>query len=683
MKIINQVILGAVALSFASAIHTFAIEGLQVSVQCSNVVLSWPSIEGKNYIVQYRQTLNSTDSWQTLTSSWPAAAGANVTVFVHSNIVQHPNCGSGGSFARMFSSGNTVASASIRLIEPGPMVIPANGSGGAVPLALYPPGIDLSGLVIFDPMTGESLNGAGYTTRAASLNSPQLDGPQPLDGGGGGSGDPPPEPETGFYQVVQDGVKILDSTMAILTNGILSNNVTIGLEAGDAANDGTGTNVVGVLNSATLVVDGAAFPGYGGVLSASANSTWQFSMDTACLENGTHTLQVEATWYDPNFTDDNHVYPTRISDPVTITVSNQIYYPNWEPEVGEAGISAYFAKTTCTVADWTIDIYDVNSNFVQRLSGHTTDGTIEAYWNMVDTNGVTRTNADVDPEFSSIITVSDPASKQTPKKKQRRRDWPGHGIWTIAYLDYFKHFYSANNDMKGHINAFANTAGKYGGYWLYYPQPGQTNDIGQTYPLRFQNPQHPEDGVTAGQIAKDSTMLKAMLANTNSRNFFYRGHGGPTSIGHLSSSDINTVVKHRYRFVMLQDCDSANGDLDKAFGINGPGRFALTYYQNTGIRPAAFVGNTTETPFAYARKETINGVNYDGDIPWQVPYFYYEFLFYWDTDLEGETLNQAIIDARNILPPTDNFNPQPGAALEIYGYDDMRIDEYNHRTDWP
>ena len=82
----------------------------------------------------------------------------------------------------------------------------------------------------------------------------------------------------------------------------------------------------------------------------------------------------------------------RWSDPFTLTVSNVIYYPDWCDQVGELGFSAYYAKTTCTNADWQIDIYDVRSNFVQRLIGHTDDGIIEAYWNLTDTNGVIRTN---------------------------------------------------------------------------------------------------------------------------------------------------------------------------------------------------------------------------------------------------------------------------------------------------
>ena len=57
MKTIKSLLTVSAGLVLASVIPAVAIEGLQVSVQCSNVVLSWPSAEGETYIVQYRQTL--------------------------------------------------------------------------------------------------------------------------------------------------------------------------------------------------------------------------------------------------------------------------------------------------------------------------------------------------------------------------------------------------------------------------------------------------------------------------------------------------------------------------------------------------------------------------------------------------------------------------------------------------
>ena len=562
--------------------------------------------------------------------------------------------------------------------SPVPLAMLANGQGGAVPLALYPPGMDMSNFIIYDPATDEWLTASAYAMTSTALNLLQPNGPEPA--GGSGGGDEPTQvdpPETGFYQVVQDGVQILDSSITNLTNRLLSGSLNIGFEAGNA--DAAGTNVLGVLSCAVLLIDGEKYAG-DAVVSA-GNRPWTFALDTAYLENGDHSVQVQVSWKNPDSTDNNHQYFTRWSDAISISVSNQIYYPDWEPEVGEMGISAYFLKTTCMDADWAIDIYDVNTNLVQTLSGHTMDGTIEAFWNMVDANGVTRTNADVDPEFSSIVTVADPVIKPTPIKKQRKNDWPEHGKWVIAYQDYFKFEYSANNDQLGSEYTFANTAGKFGGYYLYYPQPGQTNDIGQTFPLRYQKTNHMDTNITATANFLDQQMLRLFLSNTNTRNFYYDGHGDADNIvsGALDSTLLKATIQHRYRFVYLNACNSANGNLDRSFGIKGPKRYDNDYYHKAGIRPGAFVGYTTDVQYATGGPVRQNGVDYDDTIPYQVPGFIGDFLFYWDTDLMGYGLLSSIDSAKAWLPPVNGQYRED--FLAIHGYFNLHIDEVNHRSD--
>ena len=64
--------------------QVLAIEGLKVSVQSTNAVLSWPSTNIETYIVQYRSNLNVASSWLTLTDNFSAATGTNTTRFAHS-----------------------------------------------------------------------------------------------------------------------------------------------------------------------------------------------------------------------------------------------------------------------------------------------------------------------------------------------------------------------------------------------------------------------------------------------------------------------------------------------------------------------------------------------------------------------------------------------------------------------
>jgi len=678
MKTIRRGIFAtAVSLLLASSVQTFPIEGLKLSVHCPDVWLSWPSVEGETYIVQYRPDVSTNSTWVTLTNSLPAESGTNITLFVHSNQV---DCPTGQIFGMMMSgvrTGSGDASSQDKKSKRAeskpacPMVVRKDGSLPPVPLGLYPPGFHLSGYIVIWPDGSSDEWTKGI---AANYEKMQRNDPQPEDSGGGGGG-----PACGFYHVVKDGVKILGSSLTNLTNGILSGTVNIGFEAGNA--DPAGTDVKGTLSCAVFLVDGEKYAG-GGVLSAPPGYPWQFALDTGFLENGDHTIQVQVSWKNPDSTDNNHQYLTRWSDVVTITVSNEVYYPQWESEVGEMDIAAFFVQTVHTDAFWQITITDTNGATLKTLSGYATNGVIEAYWGLVDTNGVARTNADVDPVFNSVTRVQasgHTATKPNPPKIQRKKDWPDHGKWVIAYQDYFKFEYSAGNAQQGAINAFANTSAKYAGYYLYYPQPGQTNDIGQTYPMRYQKTNHLDTNITSAAIFLDEQMLRQFLSRTNSRNFYYDGHGDADHIADIPSFLLNATIQHRYRFVFVNACNSASGGLDKAFKINGPKRFDLGYYHKCGIRPAAFLGYTADVNYAIGGPIRVNGVDYDDTIPWQVPGFISNLLFFWDADTMGYGILSSIDNAKSGLPSVGGQYRED--FLAVHGYFNLHIDEVNHRHD--
>jgi len=637
---------------------SFAIEGLTISIECTNVVLRWPSVEGETYIVQHRASLDTNETWETLTNFYPAFSGTNWTTFVHFDQVTcidtnysggGTNIGGGPPDPSESLSANSQRAESRKtpiweLEERKPEAWEAENR---------PP----------FPWEGEEFNALRlFQSESFSLAQPESNGPEAGNG----------EPEMGFYQVVRNGVHILSATS--LTNGVLSGTVPISFEAG---------NLAGTLQCAVIFIDGVKFAG-DGVLSAPLTYPWQFQLDTAFLENGDHSLQIETTWHNVETSDDTQIYPGDVSEPVYITVTNQIYYPQWEPEIGETDIAAFFLKTVDPEAPWQIDISNTNGVLLQSLTGTATNGVIEAYWNLVDTNNVAHTNAAIDSEFIATVTIrpgqTNAVTKPTPKKSQREKDWPEEGKWVVAYQDFFKFDYSADNDMKDSIDAFAVTAGQYGGYVL--AGPGGTN--GQTYPLRYQKTNHMDTNITPAAVAKDDSLLLNFLARTNSRNFIYFGHGLDDSIaGFVSTTRIGIFVKHRYRFVFLHGCSTANGGLDKAFKINGPGKYPVSHYQATGIRPAAFCGYTVKPYYLNRTPVTINGVTYDGTIPWQVPYFVFNFLFYFD--LYAHPLADAIESAIDDLPLVTGWPLQlnPGRSLTIHGYDQLGIHEYNHKSDWP
>jgi hypothetical protein len=99
----------ALGIIVTCSVPLFAIENLTLSLQCSNVVLSWPGTVGDTYFVRCRPDLSTNSTWALLTNSYPAADGTNLTVFVHSNVVAHPDCSSRGSAAAMFSPSSRTA----------------------------------------------------------------------------------------------------------------------------------------------------------------------------------------------------------------------------------------------------------------------------------------------------------------------------------------------------------------------------------------------------------------------------------------------------------------------------------------------------------------------------------------------------------------------------------------------
>ena len=180
-----------------SGFTSHAITNSAIAVSGTNIVLSWPSFGYESYLVQYRQTLDPTDSWSVLTNAYHANS-TNRTTLTLRGAVTAPG-GSGGQFMMMSSSMNASS-----LMASGPLAIPLDGSGGGVPVAIYPPGFDFSNFNIFDPVTGDSVNGADYvssplaqqTMAAQDIPMPSGD-PQPNGGGSGNS----PAPTTGFFRV--------------------------------------------------------------------------------------------------------------------------------------------------------------------------------------------------------------------------------------------------------------------------------------------------------------------------------------------------------------------------------------------------------------------------------------------------------------------------------------------------
>ena len=234
------------------------------------------------------------------------------------------------------------------------------------------------------------------------------------------------------------------------------------------------------------------------------------------------------------------------------------------------------------------------------------------------------------------------------------------------------------------------------GVGVFYQTPiGGTN--AQTYPIRYQYPQGHwlfDTNFNLQAQIYDWNLLHRMVEDSRARNFYYFGHGSSEWLGNgapgLYAPLEREYYTHRYRFVWLDGCETANGDWDRVFNINGPGIFSLGYYQERSKRPAAFVGHNQTIPLGIYGATPENGVTYDGKIPDSVPYFRSNFLIVWQ--YYGYTLRDAIQYGRNNTPdrnmhyedgPLAGQHYQPGDALQIEGYNDLRFNEYNAAGEIP
>ena len=690
MKMIKQSIIGAVALSFASAVQTHAITNTAIAVSGTNLVLSWPSYGYESYLVQYRQTLNSTDSWSIVTNAYPANS-TNRTTFTLYGLVP-PSASGGGSGSRNLVGGPPSPSFASRFTmaaSSGPLVVPVDGSGGAVPLALYPPGFNLSGYTIIDPLTGESVSGAGYAVSAQplSLGAQSLDSPQPLDDP---SGDPP-APQTGFYRVFH-----IPNFLANFSGYTFDGPTFIPVDY--ASPDAP----VDYVDNTTVLINGqptdySVFMPY--VINGVTN--WGVGVYFDRFPNGTNTIQLLTTVRESDTLNDQTPYMVFSNAPAAINIGNSITFTNWA-ELILSNTYTFQAQSSIPNVNWEIDIYDVYDNFVNYQTGYSADGNISWTWNLTDYNGNSRVD-DSDPFFFPYITVTQNSSSPAqsggaqPNAGSSASSWmpplaeqfPSQGDWLFSYMDNFYDDGTANYaGADSYYNNAINTMGGGPALW----------NIGfLDIPLKY--------GRVYSQTNRDASwdVLRSWLESWNNRNLYYFGHGWSTGFG----GDINTLDSSNYitgskslpgshafltsqwvhdnvtfnkvwgpmpfRFVFLDGCSTAAGSLPSAWGA--PNQVEpLSYYKSasntTGARPSAFVGWDV----------TIGGSKDWGTVDkfWQFRQFW---MGNWSVEVTtGETLKQAFDDALAGSNWVDNGHY---SHMKIFGYQDMTFYQYNHEGDWP
>ena len=530
----------------------------------------------------------------------------NVTFYVHFNIVQYPLVLGGvtkGSNISPLTSANSTSSGV-------PMVMPANGSDSAVPLMLYPPGFDLSGFVIFDPVTGDWVSGAGYSVIPA--NSAPTEDIQPMDDSGTNSA-----PTAGFYRVVRDGVHFYG-----LTNGtVLSGTVQFPIEmALDSTDEIAGITFYDVNTSAPLL----------GASTGRAGSQWVLDWNTSKSFNGDYNIYAEV-----DFVSDIPV--TNV--PVMVTVSNVISFPNYFSQV--FGNQMWIYAETIPNAAYQLDIYDENTNYLGSFSDYAdSGGYISFLWDLTDGNGNTYDSTN----FYGVFTVDTSSLSGMSSNISAKSLNAGSANFQTVSLTH-KTFGSKVGANGAYPNGGSSPSASANQFWVKEPRWVPNNNWVVAYGLFSSDSavqaadenmiiggpggewggvlgtldQYGLNGnISPGNSAQNGTVftlqdqasrtnLLGYLADYRYENFYFFGHGNNSAIGAYNgyiltldqiadallnvplSYQIIHAAYHPYRFVLLDGCDTGAGNLCEGFAVPAM-TVSTNFFATAGVESRSFVG---------------------------------------------------------------------------------------------
>jgi hypothetical protein len=428
------------------------------------------------------------------------------------------------------------------------------------------------------------------------------------------------------------------------------------------------------------------------ITNTSGDKNWSVGIYFDRITNGTYQMQLATTLRLGDDVDDTTYYLSLTNQAATISVSNQVIYTNWNDLILSDSYT-FNAQTLNTNTAWQIDIYDAWGYYVNSGFGATTNGQIAWIWDLYEYWGDSRANSDTDPYFQGFITFTTdagaggkPTTRPTPSPAAQ---YPSVGGWLISYCD--RHYLDAGTNYAG-ADTYYQTAmlALAGG-------PSLKGDPNTLFAIKF--------GTNYAQSNRDLSWLglKSDIYQPVNRNFYYYGHGSATDIdcdqhtfdssnyvsggkilpnskAFLTSKWVHDNVTfneyggvHRYRFVFLDGCNTANGDWPDAFGIGKVGYPTPDWYSSTNntkhVRPGAFVG----------WNQTVGGGG------WGTAKAMFQWLSYWMGNWANGTPDVTTLhDALESANQSAGWVPQAqlDGALVIYGYRYLLIEDYNHNGDW-
>jgi hypothetical protein len=670
MKTATQGILGAVILVLVAANPAPAVVDQALQIQGTNLVLSWPSPGGyQQYLIQYRQTLDATTPWTELTNAYPANS-TNRTTYTIYGVVPPPPSGGGGGGTKLGAPPEPMSA--IRAEPTEPMAAPANGSGSIVPLAIYPPGFDLSNFLIYDPGVADWVSGATYVRPAPA--AALLSRPLPQDGP-----DPDSPPSSGFFRVFH-----IPDWSFNLTNYTYDGPTFFPVDFADYID--RVVNVEVLLNGQPI--SDAIFMPY---VFGNGETNWGMGIYFDLFPSGTYQIQLRTTLRLNDLVGDEAVELVLSNLARPIVLDNQVTFTNWDGLIMSTNFT-YQAQTKNHNTDWWIDIYDAWDGYVNGGSGHTSNGQIQWTWDLTDTYGNERDDLDSDPYFYSEITFATSSGQYATRAAPSPQiEYPAVGRWLLSYLDHF--YTDAGPRHSGGDQYYQIGLGAMAEWIDYRSVPWSY------FPLKFGTNSYTQEQRNGSWIN-----LKATLFIPQYRNLYYFGHGGPDMIGddmhvfdtnnyviggttfpgskaYLTSQTVSnelTFNRHGgarpYRFVWLDGCSTANGNWPGAFGVD-KAIYDLNHYTNSAAnpkhrRPSAFVG----------WNQTVGGQGW-GDVQGKWLFngmVFQEWSYWWQTEGLEEAFEDAVGDV--YWPP--GGQSQLWGALCIYGYTNMLFNQFNQKQDW-
>jgi hypothetical protein len=472
-------------------------------------------------------------------------------------------------------------------------------------------------------------------------------------GGGGGGGLIPPGgggsgsgniifAGTGFYRVVRDGVHFWNLTNDANLSGI----VKLPVEAAYSQ---------GALDSVTISANGNAIEGASAIIQPFSQPVFNF--DTRRLNNGDYYLQAMGMWLWDTTNAYDSPYVQLYSPSILVHITNSISFPDWVQEFRD---DLMLIKVTSveTNTDWQIDVYGEQGDYVGSFTNHTSDGTINISWNLRDSNG----NLRGDSFFTTVTKILDPDTATNPPLVRVVDNYPDQGTWVIARADYIPSGYQNYGLYTNTQDGFAEMGESDGG-------------VRPEAPYRSSGSSFFIDSFT------NAYALNKVFTNSDVRNFYFDGHGGPDWLGIfpntngiknliLSASQVaaklNTVTVNtnsiRYRWVWIDSCNSALGIWPQTFGLGTRENVPLANYTS---RPGAFCGFDSEV-YAAGPGAVVNidSINFRG----------YFLDFWW---LYGDPLKDSF-DEASLYSQCDDEQ-----YLKVYGYWGLNWDELNTKGEWP